>query len=48
MQAYSANDGIKDERREESLLIEMEIDLKDERWAQSLEKNTTQFYMDES
>ena len=31
VQAYSANDKVEDERREKSLLVDIEIDLKDER-----------------
>ena len=48
VQAYSANDEVEDERREESPLADTEMDLEDERWAQSSGEETAEVYVDES
>ena len=48
MQAYSTNGKAEDERREESPLVDMEMDLENERWAQSSKAEMSEFYVDES
>lgn len=48
MQAYSINNKAKDEKREKSPQVDTEMDLKNERWAQSPGIEGLKFYNDKS